>query len=240
MLGLTRDPRRAYAMLVSSLPYPGALFDQAHTPVSRVVLERRLALLSDADRACVSRIERLLDWEAEAGAERDAALLQDAQALLDDLAAAGRADLAGALRHRLEMRVALAALRRRRAGAGPPEVVDGAFAPLARRIAAKWDRADLGLARAHPWIVRAAELIERGDSAALERVVLAEAWRDLTRRAQGHLFDLTAVAVYVLRWRLVSRWTRSESTAAEERFAGLLAASLANLAELPGAEPAHG
>jgi hypothetical protein len=128
--------------------------------------------------------------------------------------------------HRLWTRTAVAALRRRHAGAPAPEKGEKwGFGPWTRTIAKSWNRRDFGLGGALPSIEEFAGLVEREDAVELEKKLLLYMWRYLSRKAEGHYFDFEAVALYVLRWDLLRRWTSQDPVAARERFDELMEAS---------------
>lgn len=229
-------------MLMASLPFHGRLFERTRTPLSRATLERRLGLLAPPDRALLAEIERVIQWDAMQGTPDDAAMAAASRAMIARLAATRADDLHDAVRHRLEMRTAVAALRARALGRpllGPGDPPWG-VGRWTGRIAANRDRRDLGLARVFPWIGRAAELLETDDPRGLERLLLDRAWADLDRRGRDHRFDFTAVAFYVLRWSMIDRWTRMNAEAAEARFAALVDEAVAGFGDPVAAEPGHG
>jgi hypothetical protein len=229
-------------MLMSSLPFHGRLFERTRTPLSRPALERRLGLLEPGDRALLAEVERVVQWDAIDTRADDAEMVARAGEVLGRLRQAGTGDLHDAVRHRLEMRTAVAALRRRRMGLGPPAPAEGPWGVgrWTERIAARWAEPDLGLARAFPWIARAGELIAADEPLALERLLLGRAWEDIARRGADHRFDLTAVVLYVLRWNIVDRWTRMDAREAAERFDALLAEGLGAFADPLAGEARHG
>ena len=75
-------------------------------------------------------------------------------------------------------------------------------------------------------MVAAREKLERGDTAGLERIALEAAWRQAARMQEGHQFDFEAVALYVIRWNILDRWTRYDAEAAAARFSDLVDAAL--------------
>lgn len=237
-----KDAPRRYTMLMASLPHIGDPFARDRTPMSRATLERRLDLLDPTDRETLRDVERVVQWESISTDIADAAFVARAGALCDALEAARLDDLAGALRHRLELRTAVAALRWRHMGHPAPASDDPpwGFGRWTGRIRRRWDAPDLGLSRVFPWIGEAQALLEGDDPKALEQLLLGAARRDLKTRAERHRFDFTAVALYVLRWDIADRWTRLDARKAEMRFARLMDEALAPLGDLFEGSRAHG
>lgn len=237
--GMRRDDPTRYVMLIASLPYHGRLFMATQTPLSRRRLERRLAMMTPADRDLLDDVEGVVRWYALPGAATDAEVVARGRALLRDLDAAGLTTLWTAVRNRLELRTVVAALRRRHLGepAPGPDAVWGTGRYL-KRIRANWDVRDFGLGLAFPWVGEAQGHLDNDDPLAFEKLVLGRAWQDLGRLSLGHDFDLTAVIIYVLRWDIVDRWTQLDGAAAQTRFDALLADGLGEWGELFGRDAA--
>jgi hypothetical protein len=70
------------------------------------------------------------------------------------------------------------------------------------------------------------ERLDKSDAPGLERILLEAAWRHADRLVGAHDFDFEAVALYVLRWDLLDRWTRYDAEAAAARFGALIADAL--------------
>ena len=232
--------RRRYVMLMSTLPGHGALFAARRTPLSRRNLERRLDMLEPADRRILREVERVVQWDALGSHLSDAEMVRRADAVLERLGREGLATLARAVRHRFEIRTAVAALRRRHRGLGPP--AEGEVWGVGRwtgHMAEHWDETDFGLGRAFDWLNEAEELLEADDPRGFEGLLLGRIWRDLARLGTRHHFDFTAVALYVLRWDVIDRWTRMDAPRAARRFEGRRDAAEAAAGD-PLAEAANG
>jgi hypothetical protein len=213
-----------YVTLMASLPHIG-LLSSREPPITRTRLVARLKALAPEDAAEIETVRALLDWEALGAGGDDAAYLDRAEGLIDALRSP---ILREAACDRLEIRTVVAALRRRRAGEdAPPAGARWGYGRHAAKIRANWSRPDFGLGRTYPWLAQAQAMIEAGETAALERLLLDAAWAAIDRRAAGHHFDLPAVAFYLMRWSLADRWSRYDADAAAARFAALLDAALA-------------
>lgn len=216
--------RDTYAMLITSLPRPGALASAKHTPVSRLRLDRRLALLEPDDLQTLRDIESVLDWSRLDMETTDADALEHAEDVLGRLK---RPTLRRMTQSRLELRTLVAALRRRAAGEDAPAKSEvWGYGRWLGRIRKNWTAPDFGLGGVYPWLAEADQLLKAGDARAFEHLILIEAARDVRRRAAGHWFDLEAVVAYVLEWNIVARWTTSNAEAASRRFDEMVAEGL--------------
>lgn len=225
-------------MLICSLPYHGPLFAAKRTPLSRIQLDRRLRLLHDDDRALLQRIEALIQWDQIDTDLGDAELIRRADALMAELS---DPTLRQAVLSRLELRTAVAALRRRHLGQGPPrDPAKLGYGRYVRRICQNWEQPAFGLAHLYHWLPDAEAHLADGDPLSLEKLLLHRVWSGLGRLSQGHDFDFTAVVLYVLRWDVIDRWTRYDGQAATARYDSLLADALGPHADLFRETAAHG
>ncbi len=219
-----------YVTLMASLPYHGRLFGARQTPLSRFQLDKRLAWLEPEDAQSLQRMESLLRWRKNLLLEKDPQYLEDAKAIIDSLE---DPLLAGIVRRRMEMRTLIAGLRMRAAGRSAPREREawgyGRWLNVMRR---HWNDPDFGLGHIFPWINDAQRAMQEGNTLGLERLFMGSAWNHLARVGAGHYFDFVAVAVYVLRWDLVDRWTRYEEKAAKEKIIGLANAGLGNYQQI--------
>lgn len=216
-----------YVMLICSLPHHGPLFGATRPPLSRIRLGEFLKQLEPQDRADHDTVSLLLDWSRQSRSRDDVRILEDARKLLPTLANPLAREL---VQWRLELRSAIASLRRRGRGEGVPAAGRGwgygRWLPL---MARHWSEPDLGLGRVYPWIGEARSLLAAGASVELERLLLSVVWQDLERRSEGHEFDFEAVLLYCMRWEVVARWTRYHSEAAGSRFRHLVREGLADV-----------
>lgn len=223
------DPH-AYVMLISSLPSPEALFLAKQPPLSRLRLDQRLRILEQEDAETLHLVESALQWDRFPITWTE-----------DDVVARARGALAGIdnetlqqiILDRLELRTCVAALRRRHRGEGPP--VPGTcwgFGRWVDHIARNWTEATFRLDRVFPWLREADALMKAGDTVALERLLLQQAWKKLVRLSGEHEFDFEAVVIYVLKWNIVNRWSGYNGEAAKKRFEDLVDASLGAYREL--------
>lgn len=219
-----------YVTLMASLPALGPMLVARHAPINRVRLQARLKQLRPEHLAELTELGDLLAWSRLPLTTTDAALVRRARIVIPRLSSPTLANLA---RDRLEIRTVVAALRRRHAGQdAPPLESDWGYGRFVRKITASWREPDFGVGRSFPWINAARECLEKQDAQGLERILLGEAWRSADRVAGGHVFDFEAVALYVVRWTLLSRWTRYDAEAAGSRFGELVEEALASAPDL--------
>lgn len=197
------EPR--YEMLMSSLPYHGRLFGARQTPISRFQLNKRLAWLSDDDADTLANIESILQWRRQLLDQSDTEFLRQAAEVLGSL---DNPLLQEVVRSRLEIRTLIAAVRMRNLGQPAPRQRGpfgyGRWVDVMRR---HWAEPDFGLTRVYPWAVEADTKFRERDALGLEKLIMGHLWAELSRFGFGHYFDFEAVAIYVLRWDLIDRWT---------------------------------
>lgn len=219
-----------YVTLMSSLPYHGSLFAARQTPLSRFQLDKRLAWLEPDDAATLERIEDVLRWRRLSLGETDAAFLDRADSVVESIDSELLVDV---VRTRLEARTVIAALRRRRAGESAPGRYERwGYGRWLGIMASHWSEADFGLGRTFPWIGEADRLLADSDALGVDRLFMDYAWRELGRLGAGHYFDFEAVAIYVLRWDLIDRWTRYDGAVATERVLKLADEGLGGFREM--------
>ncbi|MFC1673517.1 hypothetical protein ACFL12_05115 [Pseudomonadota bacterium] len=225
----------AYAMLMTSLPHLGSLFEARYSVISRIKLERRLKVLTPEDAETLAMVERVSCWDRLGGIKDDAVFAEQAKQTVTTLTDPLMMDI---VRHRVELRTLVAALRRRHLGRGAP--MDGekwGFGRWMKVISRNWNEPGFGVQNAFPWILEAHRLLQENNTVALERLLLEEVWNELGRKAQGHHFDFAAVVIYVLRWDVMERWTHYQAPTAQERFNGLIDAAIGDHMKT---ETAHG
>jgi hypothetical protein len=209
-----------YAMLLSSLPYHGPLFSAKVTPLSRIRLRERFSLLEPEDRLELNSIADLLDWYRHPVQKSDEEIIKLAKKVVPELKNSFARDL---LVWRLEKRTITAALRRRQQGKDIMAVDrEWGYGRWLSHIRKYWDEPYFRLEGVYSWLPEAASYMERGDSVALERLLLEVDWNHLQRLEDGHVFDFERVLIYLFRWDLVGRWTVADAEAAEARYAVLV------------------
>ncbi len=215
-----------YAMLLSALPYHGPLFGAKQTPLSRIRLNQRLALLDPDEAECLRAARGLLEWAQQEPGQTDPQAVARAKRVIDEITNPFIRDL---VTWRLEMRTLVAALRRRHRGESAPRDRRWGFGRWVSRIMQHWNEPAFGLERAFPWLPEAERLLKRGASVELERVLLGAVWDYLERQSDGHYLDFEAVVIYVLRWDMIARWTTYDREEAARRFDELVEQAMAGI-----------
>lgn len=228
----------AYTMLMVSLPYLGTLFEAKYSVISRLKLERRLKDLTPEHQQLLSKIVGIACWDRLDDIKADENFVTQARQVMSELDNPVLLDI---VRHRVELRTLVAALRRRHMGAGAP--VEGERWGIGRWmsvIARNWNEPGFGVQNAFPWVLEAQRLLEERGTIQLERLLLEEVWNELGRRAQGHYFDFEAVVIYVLRWDVMERWTHYQPPVAQKRFDALIDAAIGDRLMTWAGETSHG
>lgn len=216
-----------YALLLSSLPVqPASLFMTKILPISRIQLDKRLALLDAQDTEDLARIEKLLHWSKMHQADDETIVMTG----LSDLEKVRSGFLRDIVLWRLEIRTILTALRRKHAGETmlPTEPFYG-FGNRLHLIRRNWQKPDFGLGQALPWLKQAQQLLAENQTLALDKLMLDLSWQHFNRLSQGHYFDFPAVVLYVLRWDLIHRWVSYDQDRALLRFNELVCAAMADV-----------
>ncbi len=211
-----------YFTLVSSLPALPHFEVATRVPINRERLERRLDMLNARDRQEVRLAEGFLTWQRQPEHRSDEEVLE---AYGDVIARARSRPLIDMVTERLRKRVIQAAARRRFRGGPPPEPDEPMGRhPLAYTLRRYWSRPDLGLGASERWVTEMVDLLNRGDTTGVERLLIGRSWNMLSARMTRARprFDFEAVLVYLFQWDIVNRWVAYDSSRARERFVGLL------------------
>jgi hypothetical protein len=208
-----------YYMLMASLPALPRRFDAGPAPITLQRLRSRWGLLSEEDRAILERIADSLLWDRQPLERTGEEVIRAYEALVRDLSQPVVREVIAA---RMEIRVVVGALRRRRLGQGPPE--GGPWAGVIRR---NWARPDLGLAAALPWVTEVARLLDHGDTLETERAILGVAWRRLEEASERvNYFSFESLVIYLARRDVVMRWANLDAGRGKERFDQLVTEAL--------------
>lgn len=225
-----------YVMLVTSLPHLGKLFSRKEVPISEYRLKQRLAMLEPDHMRLLREVVEVTAWAGVAKYSRDIEVIRRAGEVIADLK--DYPDLQHLVGARMETRTIIAALRRRREGQdNAGDIESWGYGRWLARIRTHWTDPAFGLGAFMPWVGEANRLMTAGDHIAMERLSLTQVFRQLDHYSTMHEFDFEAVAIYVLRWIIVERWSRYDEAAARDRLQRLLAAALegADAAEEPPA-----
>ncbi len=213
--------RFKYTMLMSGLPrHPRSLFAAKQTPLSRIQLERRLALLDTQDHQDLTLLEDILFW-SRLSAATDARVVEKCDRAMNAI----KNDFAKQMALlRLEIRSLMTALRKRNKGEPPPHKNEiwgiSRWLPFINK---NWQQDDFGMGHLVRWLPEANKLLAGHESLELEKLLLGITWLTYSREANKHAFDFEAVVIYVLRWDIINRWTRYDGEQALIRFDKLVA-----------------
>lgn len=210
---------RYHALLAGLPPLPPS-FEQPRPPISRPRLEKRLDLLPPRERRIIALLEDVTRWAHLPLEHSDADYLDRYRQAMAELTSPV---LREAVDRRLDLRTVVANLRARRLGLEPPsrERPRGAGRYL-EAIRRRWTAPHFGLELALPWLPEVRSLLQSDHPLALERLLLGLVWRGYRRLAEGHYFNLEALALYVLRWDVVDRWVAYDAEAGRRRFGELV------------------
>jgi hypothetical protein len=210
-----------YYTLVGSLPRL-VHFERAEwLPLSRKQLDQRLSMLVPEDASQLRLAEALVQWQRQPITRTTQEMLRGYRLVMESATQPGLREFVD---FRMSQRSALVALRRQRGGLGPPAPGETwGVGPLVRRIEARWDDADLGLAGVFPWLDEARALLEAGNAIGLERLLMDAVWRQLSRIADPHPFGFEQVLAFVFKWDVVQLWLSYDAEAAKARFQQLIA-----------------
>lgn len=212
------DRAYQYTGLICSLPTCNTLFGAKNTPISRFQLQQRLRELEPEDAQDIRYLSEILDWFQQPVERTDEELL----ALFDRYHnAIHSSTIRDMLDWRMSFRSVIAALRRRHHGDSYPDHAwaYGRWIPLVKKY---WQEPTLGLEKRLPWVANAVQYLREERAMDLEKLVLSVVWEWLERLSWYHEFDLAAVAIYRMRWDLISRWVCYSQEPARERFASMV------------------
>jgi len=213
--------KTAYTMLMASLPpHPMSLWDLKHKPVTCLRLERQLKLLTEQDSQQLAAIESILHWEKMEEANSDTKIAIEADRVIKSI---NSPLLQEATIYRLELRLIVRAIRRRKLNCPPPDKHEHwGHSQVQSLILSNWHLDDFGLSRRFPWVAKAQNLFVNDESVELEKLLLNLSWQHYEKLGQAHYFDFEAVVLYVLRWDIVNRWSQCDEQAAMLQFEALV------------------
>ena len=216
-----------YYMLVSSLPALPARFDVDRLPITLERLQARLRMLEPEDAREISRMLDVLRWSWQFEEAKDAAVAKRYGELMQEITTPLAHEVLAA---GMNMRMIVAALRRRRRGLGPPTVGFGRWFEHIRR---HFNQPDFGLGHVIPWLVPFNQLLEQSDVLALYRQVLQETWTYLRKRSQDYdNFSFEAVVLYIARWDIIRHWQQLQAERGRAVFESLVTEAMGEYAKL--------
>lgn len=210
-----KSRRTSYHMLVASLPALPRIGTTDRIPINPDRLAARLRMLTPEDAAVVDRILRFTQWQNKSHLRTDAEVAEEYRALLRDTPLSS---MHAAIEFRLNIRTIMAAMRRRlHAESEPPDEEWGA-GPWVHHIEKHWSHPDFKLGSVYPWIPRAREHFEKGESRQLEELLMELVWESLDRQSFGHYFEFETIIAYVFKWDILRRWLSYREEDARRQF----------------------
>lgn len=187
-------------------------------------------MLEPEDRLVTRQLALYFLWDNQPLDRTDAEVIARYHELLQE---AANPLVRHLIQNRTAMRLILSAIRRQRAGLGPPPWagnVRGAE-ELTNHIRKHWHQPYFNLGSRYRWVEPFTKLYDAGDTVAAQRVLFAQRWRDWTKIAEQHTFSFEAVIAYLVRWEIVDRWASQNAAAGQARFANLIEETLGEYAK---------
>lgn len=215
-----------YLTLLCGLPGFDALFARKIPPLSRLRLDQRLQLLTEDHRRQLTLVEQVLDWSSwPAGAESSKAFSR-IQTLLSQIDDSRVKQLTLEI---LDLYAVHSALHLRTARTSEGEAAVPAepwcVSRFRSRLEQHWSDDDLGLGHYFLWLGEASEAMKKNSPLTTEKVFIKSIWSHLQRQQPEDEFGFFAVVIYVLKWMIADRWSRTDSAKARHRFQQLLASA---------------
>ena len=215
-----------YYMLICSLPALPPRFDVDRLPITLERLQARLRMLEPEDAQTISRMLDVLAWSRQVAEATDAAVVKRYGEIMQELTNPLVLEVFAA---DMEVRMIVAALRRRRQGLGPPTV---GFGQRFEHIRRHFNQPDFRLGHMFPWILPFAHMLEQGDVLNLYRRVLGETWAYMKKRAEDYDFSFEAVVLYIARWDIIRHWQQLQAERGRAVFEALVTEALGEYAKL--------
>jgi Protein of unknown function (DUF2764) len=215
-----------YYLLICSLPSLPPRFDVDRLPITLERLQARLRMLEPEDAQTISRMLDILAWSHQFGEATDTAVVKRYGELMQEVTNPLVREVFAV---GMDVRMIMAALRRRRHGLGPPTVGFGQWFEHIRR---HFNQPDFRLGHVFPWILPFAHMLEQGNVLTLYRRVLGEIWFYLKKRAEDYDFSFEAVVLYIARWDIIRHWQQLQAERGRAVFEALVTEALGEYAKL--------
>jgi hypothetical protein len=213
-------------MLICSLPALPPRLDVDRLPITLERLQGRLRMLEPADAQTINRLLDILGWSRQVVEATDTAVVKRYSELMQEVTNPLVRELFAA---DMDVRMIVAALRRRRHGLGPPTVGFGQWFEHIRRY---FNQPDFRLGHVFPWILQFEQLLEQGDVLNLYRQVLGATWAYVKTRAEDYYFSFEAVVLYIARWEIMRQWQQLQAERGRAVFEALVTEALGEYAKL--------
>lgn len=203
--------RWSYYLLMGSLPPMPPDYRVGRLPISRPRLEERLQKLQDDEYEELERLRDLIFWERQSMGIDDAHIAERFHAVYPTLENKVARQVA---EFRMDVRVLIAAARRRRLGMAPLTGV-GTWTPTIRR---NWQEPGFGLGGRFPWVAKLERLLQHQSIDEANQLIMDVVYGQWSRMAAQHRFSFEAVILYVARWDVLDRWVNRSVDVGRERF----------------------
>jgi hypothetical protein len=217
----------SYYMLISSLPALPPRFEVDRLPITLERLQARLRMLEPEDAQTINRMLDILAWNRQVVEATDVAVVKRYSDLMREVTNSLVRDVIGV---GIDVRMIVAALRRRRHGLGAPVVGLGQWFGHIRR---HFNQPDFGLGYVFPWLLPFDQLLEHQDVLTLYRRMLAESWEYVRKRMQDYdSFSFEAVVLYIARWDIIRHWQQLQAERGRTVFEALVTEAMGEYAKL--------
>jgi hypothetical protein len=222
----------SYYTLISSLPQLPRDFEEGEVPITAATLRRRLSMLDHEHRRIVQQLSDFFRWDRQPPDRTDAEIRATYQRLIAEI----RNPLVARLvKHRIEMRTLVAAVRCQRGNLPPPELP---ALPLSLWIHRHWDQPGFRLSARFDWLPRFCLALDDNQLQEAQRRLFAELWKLWSRLDQHYHFSFESVVLYLARWEILHRWASQDALRGQQRFDDLVDEFLrSKMASLQGIVP---
>ena len=213
-----------YVDLLCSLPHLANPFVRKRPPITAVQLRKRLNMLDSESRHVIKQLADTFYWGRLSLDEKDEELVRQARRLIDEL---DEPDIKAWQLWRMDLRTVMAALRRRKQNQPAPDAKTlWGYGHYVTHIVNNWNHPTFKLESRFPWLPKAKELLEQGDSYGLEQHLLSTEWHYYSRLQADEQFSLSDVWLYAMKWDLVDRWCCYNADLAKQHFEQLVQTGL--------------
>ena len=213
-----------YVDLLCSLPHLENPFVRKRPPITAVQFRKRLNMLDSESKDLIKQLSDIFYWGRISLDDDDEKLVHQAKRLVDQV---DNIDIKAWLLWRMDLRTVMAALRRRKHNKPVPDAKElWGYGRYVSHIINHWNHPTFKLESRFPWLPKANELLEQGDSFGLERHLLSTEWHYYSREQASEQYSLSDVWLYAMKWDLVDRWCRYNADVAKQHFEQLVQTGL--------------
>ncbi|MEM0926375.1 MAG: DUF2764 family protein [Planctomycetota bacterium] len=214
-----------YYTLTASLPSLPQPFDSGPLPITRKKLRERLSLLEEKDFDVVRQVVEFFAWDRQTLDSTDTIVMKTHRRLIDEFK---HSFVRQVIQYRFDMRIIVAALRRKRNG---EKTIEGG-SPLHQLIRRNWDTPNLNLAQRYQWIDPFLSAFNKGQLVEAQHVLYSDLWTTWSRFGERYHFTFESILLYLARWEIVERWISQDAARGQERFGELIQETLGEHANL--------